>query len=108
MKVYDLKKCQEYYTKKFPYMKEEDIEIMYDIGCECFLNFRYPFHIEINEIPEEELLKHPTWIFRFIQWYIESAGLTNVIGYSENSVSWKFDKAGIPQDLIDELVACVG
>lgn len=108
MKVYDLEKCQAYYKKKYPYLKDEDIEVMYDIGLENFLNLRYPFHIDINDIPEAELLKHPTWVFRFIQWYIESAGLSNLIGYSENGVSWKFEKTGIPQDLIDEIVGLVG
>lgn len=106
MNVYDLEKCTELIIEKYPHFKnkESDIEIIYDMGYEAFINYRFPFNLEINEIPEAELKKHPTWIYRFMQWYIKWAGISNLVGYSENGVSWKFDKAGIPQELIDELI----
>lgn len=108
MKIYDLNECKTYFRSRYSYLTDNDIELMYDIASDRFVNLRYPFNLGVTDIPQKELQKHPTWHLRFIQWYIESAGISNVIGYSENGVSWKYDKAGLPQDLIDEIVSCVG
>ena len=108
MKIYDLEECKKAIKSEYPHFenKDSDLEKIYTMGEEAFINFRFPFNLEITEIPPEELAKHPTWILRFMEWYIKWAGISNLIGYSENGVSWKFDKTGVPQSMIDELVSC--
>ena len=87
-------------------MKAEDIDVLYDIAVDTFVNLKYPFEYEISdEKLELESRKHPTWFLRCIQEMIDKTGISNMIGYSENGVSIKFDKTGLSQSLIDEIVA---
>lgn len=106
--IYDLETCKRIIVEKYPHFKDKDsdLELIYNMGVETFINLRFPFDLEITEIPEKEFAKHPTWVYRFMLWYIKWAGISNLVGYSENGISWKFDKAGIPQELIDELIPC--
>lgn len=106
MEVYNKQKCIVYFLKKYPYMKAEDISLLYDISVDTFVNLKYPFEYNItDEKIELETKKHPTWCLRCIQEQIDKTGISNVIGYSENGVSIKFDKTGLSQALIDEIVS---
>lgn len=105
--AYDKNKCLIYFKNKYPYMENDDIELLYDIACDIYINYRYPFS-EVYEVPEKDLLKHPTWFLRCIQEMIDKEGISNVIGYSENGVSVTFDKTGLSQSLIDEIVGEAG
>ena len=93
----------DYYKRKYAYMDEEHIEIMYDCAYDIMLNLRYPTQENIYEIPESFMKKHKTWIFRCIQEHIDKEGMGNAISYSENGVSITFDKSGISRDLILEI-----
>ena len=106
--IYDLEACKRIIIEKYPHFnkRESDVELIYNMGVETFINLRFPFDLDITEIPEQEFAKHPTWVLRFMEWYIKWAGISNLVGYSENGITWKFDKAGIPQELIDELIPC--
>lgn len=106
MKVYDKQECISYFKRKYNYMKYEDIELLYDMALDVFINARYPFKDDIDDtLVETEIKKHPTWCLRCMQEMIDRMGVSNVIGYSENGVSVTFDKTGISQSLLDELVA---
>lgn len=109
MKVYDKDSCLTYFKSKYEYMNFEDIELLYDMAQDIFLNLKYPFEYDIDEATIElENKKHPTWCLRCMQEMIDKLGITNVIGYSENGVSVTFDKTGLSQSLIDEIVAQAG
>lgn len=106
MKIYDLETCKALLRKKYnTRYTDEDMEVLYDRAVSMFLYYRFPFNTEITEIPEEELKRNSIWLLDYMEWYIKWAGISNMIGYSENGVSWKFDKAGTPQELIDRLVS---
>ena len=105
--VYDKEKCVMYFKDKYDYMKSTDIELLYDIACDIYINYKYPFN-DICEISDKDLKKHPTWFLRCIQEMIDKEGLSNVIGYSENGVSMTFDRTGLSQSLVDEIVGEVG
>ena len=106
MKVYDKDECIVYFKNKYEYMQYEELELLYDIALDTFLNLKYPFEYDIDETTIElENKKHPTWCLRCMQEMIDKMGISNVVGYSENGVSIKFDKAGLSQPLIDEIVA---
>lgn len=106
MKVYNKEKCILYFKKKYGYMQTDDIDLMYDEAVDIFMNLKYPFEYEVtDETIELEARKHPTWFLRCIQEMIDKTGISNMIGYSENGVSIKFDKTGLSQALIDEIVS---
>jgi len=105
-KVYDKDTSCTYFKKKYEYMEFEDIELLYEMAQDIFLNLKYPFKYDIDDATIElENRKHPTWCLRCMQEMIDRMGISNVVGYSENGVSVKFDKTGISQSLIDEIVA---
>ena len=106
MKVYDKQECISYFKRKYNYMNNEDIDLLYDMAFDVFINAKYPFKYDIDDtLIEAENKKHPTWCLRCMQEMIDRMGVSNVIGYSENGVSVTFDKTGISQSLLDELVA---
>lgn len=109
MKIYDKNECITYYTQKYSYMDIADIDLLYDIAVDMYINLRYPFRHDLTEdMINEDLKHHPTWCLRCMQEMIDKQGLTNLIGYSENGVSFKFDKTGLSQTLIDEITSEVG
>ncbi len=102
--VYDRNQCITYFSGKYPYMSVADIGLLYDTASDIYINLRFPFNLEKVEVDEKELQKHPTWHLRVMQELIDRNGLTNVVGYRENGVSFTFDKTGLSQSLIDEIV----
>lgn len=106
MNVYDKEKCISYYKRKYSYMSFEDIELLYDMALDIFMNTKYPFRYDIDDtLISIENKKHTTWCLRCMQEMIDKMGISNLIGYSENGVSLTFDKTGISQSLLDEIVA---
>lgn len=104
--VYDREKCSQYFKRKYDYMEYEDIYLLYDMAEDMFFNLKYPFDYKIDvNIKQMEMEKHPTWCLRCMQEMIDKNGLSNIVGYSENGINVKFDKAGLSQPLIDEIVA---
>lgn len=104
---YDKDKCITYFHNKYDFMNSDEIELLYDIACDIYINLRYPF-AKVYSVSEKDLLKHPTWFLRCIQEIIDKEGISNVIGYSENGVSMTFDKTGLSQSLIDEITSVAG
>lgn len=105
--LYDKEKCVMYFKDKYNYMKSTEIELLYDIACDIYINYKYPFK-NVYEVSQKDLQKHPTWFLRCIQEMIDKEGISNVIGYSENGVSITFDKTGLSQSLLDEIVGEAG
>ena len=89
---------------EYNYMEYEDIDLLYDMALDIFINTRYPFNDVDDKTIDEEMQKHTTWCLRCMQEMIDKMGLSNVVGYSENGVSITFDKAGLSQPLLDEIV----
>lgn len=105
--IYNKDNCITYFSNKYDYMETSDIELLFDIACDMYINYRYPFGDEY-EVSEKDFRKHPTWFLRCMQEMIDKEGISNVIGYSENGVSITFDKTGLSQSLIDEIVGEAG
>lgn len=103
MEIYSKEKCVAYFKEKYPYLLERDLEDMYDSAYEIFLKTKYHSNTAIKEIPEAVYLRNNTWFKRAMQCWIDKEGMTSVTSYSENGVSFTFDKAGLTQDLINEI-----
>lgn len=104
---YDLQECITYFAEKYTYMKTSEIKLLYNMACDIYINTKYPFS-DVCEVTEKDLKKHPTWFLRCIQEMIDKEGISNVIGYSENGVSMTFDKTGLSQSLLDEIIGEAG
>ena len=104
---YDKERCITYFSNKYDYMSTADIELLFDIASDIYIQLRYPFS-KVYSISEDDLNKHPTWFLRCIQEQIDKDGISNVIGYSENGVSVTFDKTGLSRSLTDEIISVAG
>lgn len=105
IKVYDKSECITYFQSKYAHLKPQDIGLLYDMAIDQYINLKYPFRDNLSDsLINESLKHHPTWCLRRIEEMIQMDGLNNLVGYSENGVSWKFGKEGISQSLIDEIV----
>lgn len=105
--IYNREKCLLHFKNKYGYMASDDIDLLYDIACDIYINEKYPFS-DKTQVSQKDLEKHPTWFLRCMQEMIDKEGISNVIGYSENGVSITFDKTGLSQSLLDEIVGEAG
>lgn len=104
---YDRDRCITHFKNKYDYMESNDIELLFDIACDIYIQLRYPFS-NVCSVSEKDFQKHPTWFLRCMQEIIDKEGISNVIGYSENGVSVTFDKTGLSQSIMDEITALAG
>lgn len=65
-----------------------------------YLRLVYPYNPEIEELPND---RAKSWQTRCAIELYNNIGSENVIEYSENGLSEKYAKAGISQDLLNEL-----
>ena len=72
---YDKNRCITYFHNKYDYMDSDEIELLYDIACDIYINLRYPF-AKVYSVSEKDLLKHPTWFLRCIQEIIDGCKVT--------------------------------
>lgn len=86
--------------KKYCHLEMSEIQDMIEIATEILLNTLYPFDDEITEIPPRK----NSWIYRCVVEQIERKGMNSVVSYKENGLQVTFDKTGISQSLLDELV----
>lgn len=105
--IYDKEKCIIYFKSKYEYMKSPELELLYDMACDIYINSKYPFG-NVCEVSNKDLAKHPTWFLRCMQEIIDKEGISNVIGYSENGVTVTFDKTGLSNSLLDEIIGEAG
>lgn len=65
-----------------------------------YLRLVYPFNLEINELPND---RAKNWQTKCAIELYNLMGDENVSSYSENGLSETYEKAGISQDLLNEL-----
>ena len=107
MEIWDKEKCVAYFNEKYPHIAERDLEDAYDSAYEIFLKTKFQSNMSITEIPRNIYLRNNTWFKRAMECWFEKKGMTSVTSYSENGVSFVFDKTGLSQDLLDEITPFV-
>lgn len=65
-----------------------------------YLRLVYPLNPEIEELPND---RAKNWQTKCAIELYENIGNKNIIQYSENGLSETYEKAGISQDLLNEL-----
>lgn len=80
--------------------KDEFFKLKLKRAKQRYLNLVYPFNKEITELPNDRAREWQTHCAIEL-YYLE--GNENVISYSENGLSETRAKAGLSQDLLNEL-----
>lgn len=89
---------------KYSYMKDEEIELLVKRAQSICIDKLYPGDMSVNyttfnwDNPRFEM-----WILDCVDELVERAGMSSVVAYKENGMSWSFDRAGVSQALLDRL-----
>ena len=94
-----------YFSRKYPYIQEEDI-IIYEEGAkEVLLHLLFKSSTKItNKQKSWAFESYKMWIARCMQEFIERDGNTSALHYSENGLSITFDSTQLSSTLINEIV----
>lgn len=90
--------------RKYSYMDEDDITRLINKAKAICIDKLYPSNLSINYTnfnwgnPRFE-----QWILDCVDEIVERAGMSSVVAYKENGMSWSFDRAGVSQALLDRL-----
>ena len=90
--------------RQYSYIVEIDINTMVECAKDILLDTLYPFNEEITTIPPRKV----SWIYRCVLEQIERKGMTSVTSYRENGIQITFDRSGVSQSLMSELMPMVG
>jgi hypothetical protein len=85
--------------------KDEEFKIHLKNAKFEYLRLAYPYNPEIEELPND---KAKDWQVRCAIELYNLEGGGNLISYSENGLQEVYSKAGISEDLINEIAPRVG
>lgn len=90
--------------RKYSYMEDAEIEALINKAKAICIDKLYPADLSVNYTnfdwtnPRFEM-----WIIDCVDELVERAGMSSVVAYKENGMSWSFDRAGVSQALLDRL-----
>lgn len=90
---------------KYPYLTNDDIESLVNRAKSICIEQVYPADLSINyaNFDWDGNARYDMWILDCVDELIERAGISTVLAYKENGMSWTFDRAGVSQALLDRL-----
>lgn len=89
---------------KYSYMSDDERTMLINKAKAICIDKLYPGDLSVNYTnfdwtnPRFEM-----WIIDCVDELVEKAGMSSVIAYKENGMSWSFDRAGVSQALLDRL-----
>jgi hypothetical protein len=89
---------------KYDYMSDDEIELLINRAKSICVETLYPADLSVNysnfdfSNPRFEM-----WILDCVDELVERAGMSSVVAYKENNMSWTFDRAGVSEALLDRL-----
>ena len=90
---------------KYSYMAEDEISTLVDRAKSICIEYLYPADLSINyeNFDWENNKRFDMWILDCVDELVERLGISSVVSYKENNMSWTFDRAGVSQGLLDRL-----
>lgn len=94
---------------KYDYLSNDEIELFINKAKAIAIDQLYPSNLSINYSnfdwtnPRFEM-----WLVDCVEELVERVGMSSVISYRENGMSWTFDRAGVSQALLDRLPRNIG
>lgn len=92
-------------SNKYSYLSKEDVELLINRAKGIAIDQLYPNDLSINYLnfKWQDYPRFDTWLLDCVEELIERSGISSVVAYSENGMSWRFDRSGVSQSLIDRL-----
>lgn len=90
---------------KYPYMTDNEVALFVNKAKSICIEQIYPADLSINysNFDWDKTARYDMWILDCVDEIVERVGISNVLSYKENGMSWTFDRAGVSQGLLDRL-----
>lgn len=82
------------------------IEDLIDASTSMALSLKYPFLDDYTNVVVPK--KYLNWQYRCCIELYKLAGKEGIVSYSENGLSWSKLTDGLPKQLLEEIIPCVG
>ena len=89
--------------KKYDYLTEHEAEMLLNRAKSICVEQVYPADLSVNYLNFDFNARYDMWLLDCVDELIEKAGISSVVAYKENGMSWTFSNAGISQTLLDRL-----
>lgn len=91
-------------SERYTYLKDEEVDRLVKKAKSLCVEQLYPANLSINiNTFNWENPRYEQWILDCVDELIERMGMSSVVAYKENGISWSFDRAGVSQALLDRL-----
>ena len=90
---------------KYSYMTDNEVALFVNMAKSICIEQIYPADLSINYLnfDWDKTARYDMWILDCVDELVERVGISNVLSYKENGMSWTFDRAGVSQGLLDRL-----
>lgn len=88
--------------RKYPHIEEQDFEDMFESATQLYISYRYRYYRNIFEVQDEDIRDYCI-IGNIVNDYIERNGVSSVVSYSENGLSWHFESAGVSPHVLSQI-----
>lgn len=90
--------------RKYSYMSDDERKAFINKAKAICIDKLYPGDLSINyKTFDWTNPRFEMWIIDCVDELIERVGMSSVVAYKENGMSWSFDRAGVSQALLDRL-----
>lgn len=89
---------------KYSYLSYDEVDLLIARAKAICVEQLYPADLTINYLNFDwSNHRYDMWILDCIDELLERAGMSSVVAYKENGMSWTFDRVGVSQGLLDRL-----
>lgn len=91
----------------YSYFTDGQLDILYDEALYDYLTLTFPYNKSIIDVPTANL-RDFLWVQKRMVDIIERLGVSSVVSYKENNMSYDFGNVGISKALLDAIIPNVG
>ena len=89
---------------KYDYLSDDEVEMLINKSKAIAIDQLYPGDLSVNYLNFDWTNpRYEMWLLDCVDEIVSRAGMSNVLAYRENGMSWTFDRAGVSQALLDRL-----
>lgn len=90
---------------KYPYLQPNEVDDCFNVALANFMSIRYPYK---NSRPKMENLEMDfvecNWVYERMEDILSRAGVTNLVAYKENGISFTFAGSNIDPTLVSRIM----
>lgn len=89
---------------KYEYLSDYEVTMLVNKAKSICVEYLYPADLSINYLNFDwSNHRFDMWILDCVDELVERSGMSSVVAYKENGMSWTFDRVGVSQALLDRL-----